>query len=152
MVEEIFENSSLIRGALLRFRDLPEVSALRENGQDAETEAGAWILAQYLQYAGAEKVSVVSGTIPGNPDDLTHTWVEADGVTADISAERFPASHTLIVISAQSVFHSLVDSPSRTNVTPASLKKRGEYVEAYRTLLRKHPALKNPAGSQVEAV
>ena len=128
------------------------MSALRENGQDAETEAGAWILAQYLQYAGAEKVSVVSGTIPGNPDDLTHTWVEADGVTADISAERFPASHTLIVISAQSVFHSLVDSPSRTNVTPASLKKHGEYVEAYRTLLRKHPALKNPAGSQVEAV
>lgn len=151
MVEEIFENSSLIRGALIRFRDLPEVSAIHANGEDAETEANAWILAQYLQYAGAEKVSVVTGTIPGSAGDLTHTWVEADGVTADISAKRFPASQTLVVISAQSVFHSLVDSPARTNVTPASLKKHGEYVEAYKTLLRKHPALKTPAGSQVEA-
>lgn len=150
MVEEIFENSSLIRGALLRYRDLPEMSTLRANGQEAETEANAWILAQYLQYAGAEKVAVVTGKIPGNSGDAAHSWVEADGITADIAAKRFPESHTLIVISAQSVFHSLIDSPSRTKVTPVNLKKHHEYVEAYKTLLRKHPALKSPAGSQIK--
>lgn len=150
MVEEIFENSSVIRGAILRYRDLPEMSALRANGKEVEIEANAWILAQYLQYAGAEKVAVVTGKIPGIADEAMHTWVEADGITADISAERFPASHTLIVISANSIFHSSIDSPSRTKVTPVNLKKHGEYVEAYKTLLRKHPELKTPAGTQRE--
>lgn len=148
MIEELFEHACLIRGSLKRFHHVPEISSLGDRGVEAEAEAHAWVLAQYLQFMGSTSVFVVSA----QRDGVGYTWVEADGASVDICAHRLPGSETVLVLSEQSVFHSLFEGTERARLTKKAIEARPDYVTAYDVLLARNPVLKNPTALETRSV
>lgn len=147
MVEELFEYACMIRGSLKRFRSSTELAAIHCGCPSQESKAYAWILAQYLRFMGCKAVVVVAANAGGE----TFTWVETDGITLDICADRLPGSQTLLVLSEQSVFHSVFEAVSRTRVTQKALDARPDYVSAYEVLLKKNPVLRNPEALEAQS-